>query len=250
MEIKYTVGQNGYDIPYMSRIRDEEKILIVSHGFGSSLKSPTAQMLLDGMPNHGIGVIAYDFPNHGASKAGPDGLRIENCISDLETIEQMMIKENPKAEIMYFSSSFGAYIDLLYLSMKKHTGTKSFLRSAAVNMPELFMDPTDVQRETIDRDGRLTLSYEQPLTITAEFVNDMLSHDLFELYRPGKTKVEMIHGEKDATIDPEKAKRFAEKFSIPVTMVPKGGHRLMEDAQPQMVFDAALKMFSERGSSL
>lgn len=245
MEIKYTIGQNGYDIPYMKRIGDEDKILIVSHGFGSSLKSPTAQMLLDGMPEHGIGVVAYDFPNHGASKAGPEGLRTANCISDLETIEHMIIKEKPKAEILYFSSSFGAYINLLYLSMKKHVGTKSFLRSAAVNMPELFTHPTDEQRETMDREGRLTLPYEQPLTITAEFVNDMLSHDLFELYRPGKTKVEMIHGEKDETIDPEKAKLFAEKFSVPIIMAPKGGHRLMEDAQPQMVFDSALKMFAE-----
>ncbi len=47
----------------------------------------------------------------------------------------------PGARVVYFSSSFGAYLNLIYLSTRPHRGTRSFLRSAAVEMPLLFHSP-------------------------------------------------------------------------------------------------------------
>ena len=242
--MKFIDGKKGYSIPYVSKINgNEKKIVIINHGFGSSKSSPIAQMLLEKMPNYKIGVISFDFPAHGDSPVDTEKLSIENCISDLESIEKYVQSIAPSTELCYFSSSFGAYINLQFLSTKEHKGKLSFLRSAAVNMPELFNHPTPEQSNQIKSTGFLNLPFDKPLKLTPTFIADLQAHNLFEIYKPGFTKVQMIHGENDVTINPKKAQDFAKKFNIDITMVPNGGHRLMKAKQPKMVFDLALKMF-------
>ena len=51
METKYIDSKHGYEIPYYIDIPTEAKrVIIISHGFGSSKDSPTAQMMLKGLP--------------------------------------------------------------------------------------------------------------------------------------------------------------------------------------------------------
>ena len=72
-----------YEIPYIENLRgDEEQVVIIAHGFGSSMQSPTAQMVLENLPKVGIGAIAFDFPAHGASLVDGDTLSVANCIAD------------------------------------------------------------------------------------------------------------------------------------------------------------------------
>lgn len=244
MKTKYITGKNGYEIPYIDNLTgSENQIVLISHGFGSSKVSPTTTMLFEEMPQHNIGVVAFDFPSHGDSKASAEDLRVDNCIKDLATIEDMIVKSNPQAEILYFSSSFGAYINLLFISLCPHKGTKSFLRSAAVNMPELFQNPIPEHVKSIEEKGYLEFPYEPPLRITQGFVDDMNRCNLFEIYKPGKTKVAMIHGENDKTIIPEKAKAFSKLFNIDITMVPGGDHTLMNPGGPQLVLEKALSFY-------
>lgn len=103
--------------------------------------------------------------------------------------------------MVYFSSSFGAYLNLIYLSTRPHRGTRSFLRSAAVEMPLLFHSPTPEQAEELARQGFLMLDqgYVRPLKLTPAFLADLDAHDLFQLYRSGEERVCMIHGDEDQT---------------------------------------------------
>lgn len=132
--------QHGDPIPCIYRIPDHpQKVVIVIHGFGSSRESMTGALLLGALPKAGIGAIAYDHPAHGTNGAENTDLRIETCLDYLQTVEDWIRKEYPDAEIGYFGSSFGAYITLLYASRRTFAGTRAFLRSAAVNMPELLL---------------------------------------------------------------------------------------------------------------
>ena len=56
---------------------NHKKIIIISHGFGSSINSPTAQMALQVFPSAGMGAVAFDFPGHGDSEAYNDHRRSE-----------------------------------------------------------------------------------------------------------------------------------------------------------------------------
>lgn len=232
--------------PYDSVIKgDEKKIVIVSHGFGSSRGCPTAETIKRVMPEAGIGVLAYDFPGHGESEPGKPELRIENCLDALETMEGIAKEKAPEAEICYFSSSFGAYITLLYLTRREHEGTKAFFRSAAVNMPEIYKDLEEQQERELRERGYTEVDhgFDQPVIVTAPMRKDFSEYDVFEMYKPGATEIRMIHGTADEVIDPEAAKRFAEKFSIDITWVQGGDHRLSIPGAEDKVMALAKEFF-------
>lgn len=239
-------GLNGYDIPCRHTIQGgESMVCLITHGFGSSKDSPPAQLLAGELPRHGIGTLALDLPAHGDSPVDGDALSIRHCLDDLARAEARALELAPGARVVYFSSSFGAYLNLIYLSTRPHRGTRSFLRSAAVEMPLLFHYPTPEQAEELARQGFLMLDqgYVRPLKLTPAFLADLDAHDLFQLYRSGKERVCMIHGDEDQTASPEAARRFAQTFGARLIQVPGGDHSLSGPGMPQLVVREALEFY-------
>lgn len=237
-----------YIPPYNSKITGKEKkIVIVSHGFGTSKMANTTQLLMDIWPAKGVGVIAYDFPGHGDSVEDDPPLTVRNCVETLENVETLIAEKYPEAKILYFSSSFGAYITLLYLTYREHRGLKAFLRSTAVNMPEKFQNYLKQEQADFHDNGYTIIDneYDQGIKVTTELISESADekNDVFKVYKPGKITVHMIHGENDEVIDFEAAKQFAEQFGVPITQVEGGDHRLsMPGGEDKVVF-AAEKLF-------
>lgn len=106
-------GLNGYNIPCRHTIQGgESMVCLITHGFGSSKDSPTAQLLAGELPRHGIGTLALDLPAHGDSPVDGDALSIRHCLDDLARAEARALELAPGARVVYFSSSFGAYLKL------------------------------------------------------------------------------------------------------------------------------------------
>ena len=251
-------ASNGSVIPCELRYPDEPvAFVIVTHGFGSRKESPTAQMMLKELPKAGYGAIAYDLPAHGSSGAENETLSLALCVDYMKTVEEYIIREHLFPRIYYFSSSFGAYINLTYLSRENHTGDKSFLRSAAVNMPELFDVSNDPEaKKTLEEQGYITVEEggPAPVKVPADFISELAANDLFavipEPYRSEEKfsglDMMMVHGEKDMVIDPEKAKLFADKKSIPIEMLQGEDHTLSTDPEtPLSVARMAIEFYCE-----
>jgi pimeloyl-ACP methyl ester carboxylesterase len=241
-------GGGGYDIPCVHTLDGGEQLVcVVLHGFGSSKTSPTATMLLDALPDRGIGVLAFDFPAHGDSPAGGEALRLGRCLEDLAAAEAYALSAAPGARLVRFASSFGAYICLIDLSLRKSAVRKAFLRSAAVNMPELFIEYASRLAATSAEYGYFTpeTAHAEPLKITRGFLDDLRAHDLFRLYRPGPAAVRMVHGDADETIPAGAAVRFAERFGVPLTLIPGGDHRLSVPGAADEVLRLALDFFRD-----
>jgi pimeloyl-ACP methyl ester carboxylesterase len=153
--------------------------------------------------------------------------------------------KSPNAKIVYFSSSFGAYINLIYISHRPHFGTKSFLRSAAVNMPKLFANLPPKQESELKERGYFTLNdgYFRPLQISQGFLDDLKQNDLFKTFQRNDVFVRMIHGEQDETISVIAAKKFASQFDIPITIVPEGDHRLSAKDAENQVLSGAMEFY-------
>lgn len=64
-------GLNGYNIPCRHTIQGgESMVCLITHGFGSSKDSPTAQLLAGELPRHGIGTLGTGPPR---SRGQPGG---------------------------------------------------------------------------------------------------------------------------------------------------------------------------------
>jgi len=239
-----------YSVPCIYSIKGPEKtVCVVVHGFGSNKESFTAKILLEEFPPLGIGVMAFDLPAHGESGVDGEFLRLTNCTADLAAAEALARTLAPEAEIVYFGSSFGAYITLIYLAGNKQGKHRAFLRSAAVSMPRLstqFM--TSEQMACLETTGEILLhaeeyGYTRNLKLTQGFFDDLKCHDVFSLWREGLAELRMIHGESDETVPLSDAKSFAEMFNVPLTVVPNGDHQLSVPGAPEKVLKLASEFF-------
>ena len=250
--------QNGHFVSCIEQIPGSCKgIVIAVHGFSSSKECSTYQVLLRKLPAAGLGMIGIDLPGHGKDESYEEILRIEGCKDSIASVEEYICRTYPDLPVYYFGSSFGAYIIGLYLSTREHVGRKAFFRSAAVNMPDLFIkeNPTAEEQEKLRQMKEKGFFYHsiddehQPVKITQGFFQDLETNDLFRIFdaaRYGNNKVEMAHGMKDTVIDPEKARDFAEKFQIPIHFFENEGHSLGGAADtPDNVVDLAVHFFSK-----
>ncbi len=231
-----------------------EGIVIAVHGLSSSKESATVSLLLKELPQKGLGVIGIDLPGHGTAESAKEILHIPGATDSIEAAERYAVSLYTDYPIYYFASSFGAYLTGIYISTRMHKGRKAFFRSAAVNMPSLFIkdDPTEKEKEQLrqlDEQGwfETGVGDNAPVRITREFIQELAQTDLFEIFSPnafGKHEIAMAHGENDSVIDPTQALRFAGMFEIPITMFKDEGHSLSNDAStPLKVAELAVELF-------
>ena len=233
-----TLGsRSGYRIPCTFQLSGATKTLLICHGFGSSQDSPMVQALRKAMPRIGVDTVSFDFPQHGESLADSSFLRIPCCLSDLQTVEEEILKHSPNTELIYFGSSFGAYVILLYLANCSHVGKRVFLRSTAVDMHGIILDflkegqlawtssPAGDSKQDFCAMDSL---YDRPFSITKAFVEDLSRNNLLTHYTmQGDCTLSMIHGALDSTATFQKAQEFARKSGARLHVLPEGEHRLM-----------------------
>ena len=259
---KYTVEKpNHHQIACVEEIPcDPHGICIAVHGFTSSKESPTVRMLLEKLPAAGIGVVGIDLPSHGEETSYEEELRLSACLDSLALVEKDVVERYPDADIYYFGSSFGAYVTALYISTRPHKGRKAFFRSAAVNMPSLFLKDSLTEEDEqlmkeLKENGYFMQGFSlgRPVKITQGFMDDLAGNDLFDKFDPerfGPHRIAMAHGSEDPVIDPAKAESFAVRFGIEKTVFEGEGHSLCNDpSTPGKVADLAIALYLDAGSS-
>ncbi len=247
--------ENGCVVPCLADVPEGAGMIVIYvHGFESCKECMTAKVLFRRMPPEGIGVISYDQPGHGEAEARDEWIGIEACMDSLQAVENYAHEKYPEAEIVYFGSSFGAYVTGLYISSREHLGDKFFMRSAAVNMPWLLLGPPGSEPDPeslalLKKQGYLqpNLGVGDPVKVPEAMFQDLKEHDLFEEFNPdafGKTACRMVHGEKDIVIDPKMASKFADKFGIPIVFMLGEGHSIsLKPDSPDVVMDHAIAFF-------
>lgn len=235
--------QGAFQVPGLNAVDGERKVVLMAHGFGSEKRGHTPLFMTKGLKQAGFGVYGFDFPAHGDSLLNGDQLTMENCVESYAAAEARARELAPDAELFYFGSSFGAYTTILYLATRPHQGRKAYLRSAAIDMPQLIWKIAE-EKAVFQRDGYCNLTeYNRPLKLTRAFCEDLNRHDVFALYQTGMAQLRMIHGERDSTASPEAARKFAREKGAELIMVPGAEHRLMEPGNPERALQAAIDFF-------
>lgn len=246
MNKELLTGRNGLPVPGWNGIDGEKTVVIMAHGFGSAKEGFTPKFMNLGVKKAGMGFYGFDFPAHGDSPLDGDGLTVQRCIDSYQAAEQRVIELAPDAEICYFGSSFGAYMTVLYLAAEAHKGNKAFLRSAAIDMPQLTWKIGAQRGMTFNQEGYCMLTdYNRPLKLTKALCEDLEQHDPFACYQKGTAQLRMIHGELDSTASPVIARQFAEEKGAEFILFPGAEHRLMESGNPERALQLAIEFFKQ-----
>ena len=226
---------------YLPNDRNVRKIIIACHGFGGNKESSAIISLANSLTKYNIGVITFDFPGHGISNTGGYNYKVENCISDINDVENYVEKIFDNIEVGFFATSYGAYVVLL----KINAGTKKYnsivLRCPALNMRKIFEDNILKMplNEFLEK-GNCVLGFERNIVITKKYYEELVKNDIFKLYNKNDN-ILIIHGTLDDTAPIEDSVKFQHKFNKNVKLhkVKGADHRFKKPGELEEVINVA-----------
>lgn len=227
-------GKNGYFIDVKTFIpNDCKNIVIACHGFGGDKESSAITLLANKIKDDKIGVITFDFPGHGKSEVEADKLTLDNCISDLEIVEEYARNEFPNAKIGIFSTSFGAYITLLKINRNGHKYDSIVLRAPAICMDEILKNA--ILTESIEKykeKGYAILGYDREMKVPYKYYEELLDNKLFDIYSVNEEML-AIQGTKDDMAPIEDTIRFIAEKNTKANLIKIEGadHRMKKDGE-------------------
>ena len=214
METLIEIKSKKYNIAAKSYLPDKDtglkEIIIACHGFAGDKESSAIKLLGEEMIKENIGVLCFDFPGHGESKVDGKTLTINNCIQDINTIEEY-IKQNYSVPISIFATSFGAYITLINIARNKKTYKNIILRSPAINMANIYRYKLLREPEADYKNrGYTILGFERELIIPYSFMEELDNNDILSIYKKNEIpQMYIIQGDKDDIAPIEDTKKFA-----------------------------------------
>ena len=236
-------GKNGYSIGLTEFIPSELKGIILSlHGFGSSKDSPKTQSFAEMISPLGIGLVAFNYPCHGFSKAGKDDFTLENCLSDLDTVEEYLRKKYENIPIGLFGTSLGGYLILLKINKIENPDYFCIiLRCPALKMDECFKN--NILKDPIKdfrKNGYIYAGFSKKIRVPYKFFDELLKNKLFDIYNKEYPML-IIHGTKDKIapyIDCVKFMKSKNKKII-LEKIEGADHRMNEPGNLEICFKLA-----------
>ena len=102
------------EIPVLWNYKKSHKtVLLCLHGLGEDKNSSVFSALMKRLDAEGCGVVCFDWPAHGDSKAKDADLTVENCLNDLDQVVRFL-KQLKNDYICCFATGYGGYISTLY----------------------------------------------------------------------------------------------------------------------------------------
>lgn len=239
---------NGYNISVRTYLPTEniKEIIIAVHGFGGDKDSSAIRLLAKKMVKENFLVICFDFPSHGDSEVEDDKLTIDNCINDIETIEQYIKdKFGRDIKINIFATSFGAYITLLKIIKKKTRYNKIVLRAPAIKMDEILKNT--LLREPFEdfKRNRVTkLGFRRIMDIPYDFYEELKANKILKIYQNNQ-KMFIIQGTNDdvAPIEDTKELIALDKNNITLYEIKGADHRMKKNGELEEAINKAKEYF-------
>ena len=248
-EVKFKLkSTNGYNIStksYLSQESPKETIIAV-HGFAGDKESSAISLLAKEMTKEGFGVVCFDFPGHGESEVEADKLTIDNCINDIETVEEYIKEKYGKQmKIDLFATSFGAYIALLKIFKYNTKYNKIVLRAPAIKMDKIFKET--LLRETFEefqKRGITKLGFDRIMNIPFSFYEELKQNQILKIYKNSQ-KILIIQGTEDdvAPIKDTKELIDLDKANFELFEIQGADHRMKKDEELEKAINKAKEYF-------
>lgn len=207
-----------------------KEIVIACHGFTGDKESSAIESLANELYKNNIGVICFDFPGHGKSQVASDKLTIENCIQDINDIEDFVIQNFGNIPINIFATSFGAYITLINIAINNKKYKNIILRSPAIKMKQIFKNNLLKQSfQSYKSEGYTILGFERKMKVSFDFYKQLENYDIFKIYKQiSIPKINIIQGDKDDIAPIEDTINFLNqhKDNINLYIIPGADHRM------------------------
>ena len=200
--------------------------MIICHGFASNIDSDSISTIASEFVSQKIACFAFNFPLHGSSNATPENFTVKNCLSDVETLREYVMKKHPKVDISIFGISFGGYVALQsVLCDNKYKNV--VLRAPALDMKNIFInhllkeDFATFEKNKIARAG-----FDGNIKLTYNFFEELKNYDLLKKQNI-QQKAIIIQGDCDDVALLEIAEEFVKNNpKIAIKIIKNAKHKM------------------------
>lgn len=195
---------------FLNELEDKNNsIFIFCHGFCSGKGSNSVKVVANMLLDCGIPSIAFDFPGHMDSVQGTDKLKVDVCISYIDTIIDYVKKMyGNEIKISFYAISFGAYILLNKLIGDDSNYDNIVLRSPAFNMKDILKESLLKENfEKYKQNGKARAGYGGKIEVPYSLYEEFVDNNLYNNYNE-KRKILIIQGTLDDTASIEDTYKF------------------------------------------
>lgn len=241
------IQSSNYKISAKSYIpKNMKEIVIACHGFAGDKESSAILALANELDKEKIGVICFDLPGHGESEVNADMLSIQNCIQDINAIEEYIIKTYGNIPVSIFATSFGAYLTLINMAKNSKKYKHVILRSPAIKMAEIYKDSLLRENEEKYKErGYTKLGFEREMLVPYKFLEELEANDLFKIYQDITIpKINIVQGDKDDIAPIDDTKEFVEKSNgnAQLYIIPGADHRMKKPGELEKAIEYSTKI--------
>lgn len=218
--------------------RTFDRIVIVTHGFGSSKDVANITRFADKYlaKNKADAVIAFDWPCHGQD--GRKKLELADCMTYL-TLVTDYAKETLKASKLFnYSVSFGGYLTLKYIAEIGNPFARTALRAPGIRMHDLMLNfVKDTDMDKLKKGKEILIGFERKMKADRTLFEDLEKSDVrrYEYFDWADSMI-LIHGTKDEMVPIEDSIAFCENNVIEFVPVEGADHPFRNPA----LMDAAI----------
>lgn len=203
-------GRNHYEIPIIYTRPMDEKIhpcVILLHGTCSN-KNEVADayvVLANELANYGYATFRFDFVGNGESQEDHITYSLKKAIDDTHDVMDLA-KEKGYHELSLLGWSQGGTIAML---ASDASISSVITLSGAINLKEMVQDE-DYQEAKVKGYSLYDPGYMEPVKLSLEWFEDVLSTDVLEEFSAKKLPTLAIHGTKDDVVDPLCSKKIVD----------------------------------------
>ena len=199
-------------IRYLKITKKNKTYLVFLHGFMSDLEGEKPKNFLNFSKKHDLGFLALEYSGHGKSSGKFVNGNISKWSEETHLLIKKIVKKN---NFILIGSSMGAWISINQFKIFKNQ-IKGFLGIGSA--PEFLENlmwkkfTEKMKKETINK-GIYHLkhgNYEYP--ITYQLIKDGRRNKVLNKPINIKTKVTMVHGEKDEVVPVSYSKKVLKIF--------------------------------------
>lgn len=186
-----------------------KQVVIGVHGFAGDKESSVLIALAEMLEKMNIALVTYDLPFHGENISN-EAIDLNSCIESVGKVLEYVKRTYAEKPISFFSTSFGAYLTLNYLSKHNEKLNKVILRAPAIFMADTLKDVILAEREKTVEDLKkqpLTLGYEAPLVVNYKFLTDLQEQNLMNMPTT-QNYLYVLQGKLDTTVNPINNAKF------------------------------------------
>lgn len=230
MEKYFDINERGFSIRckvyFEKDLHSLKHIVLATYGFGGNKDNKAVEKFAERITTKykGFGVVCFDWPCHG--KDARNKLILEECLSYMDMVTDHIQKDMGAEDIYNYSSSFGAYVTLLYIHKHGNPFKKTAFRCPAIKMYDsMTAHITDEDWNVLSKGREILRGYDRKIKITGDFLNELKDNDVSTYdYMDNADDILMIHGTKDEMAPFIVTEEFSENNVIELIKVENADH--------------------------